>query len=344
MKLNKKSTAYYIVCMAIVLMISAIFLVNKNKSTLLAMKNIKADYIKWVDFNIPYEALEKALDVDIQRHKEGKDLSWVDILAYLGTKYGGNWKLYKNKDIIELLEKIDKNQTIEELMKDNSYYPYYKQAYGAVLDGFVGEYKKEVPDKQQEGEKKIEEKYGLQVYLPIAEGFGFSHYKDFMNARNYGYNRKHLGHDMMGTVGTPIVAIEGGKIENIGWNQYGGWRISIRSFDKKRSYYYAHLRKDKPYQSGLKPGDVVKPGQVIGYLGMTGYSTKENTNNMKAPHLHVGMQLIFDESQKEGTNQIWINLYDITRLLYKNKATVEKDVDSGEYYRKYDIFDDNYDN
>lgn len=342
MKLNKKSNVYYIVCMAVILMISAIFLVSKNKNTLLAMKNINADYIKWVDFNIPYEALEKALDIDIQRHKEGKDLSWIDILAYLGTKYGGNWKQYKNKDMIELLEKIDKNQTVEELMKDNRYYSYYKEAYSAVLDGFVGEYKKEVPDKEHQGEKKIEEKYGLQVYLPIAEGFGFSHYKDFMNSRNYGYNRKHLGHDMMGTVGTPIVAIEGGIIENIGWNQYGGWRIAVRSFDKKRSYYYAHLRKDKPYHSGLKPGDMVKAGQVIGYLGMTGYSTKENTNNMKAPHLHVGMQLIFDESQKEGDNQIWINLYDITRLLYKNKATVEKNEDTGEYDRKYDIFHENY--
>ncbi len=47
----------------------------------------------------------------------------------------------------------------------------------------------------------------------------------------------------MGSIGTPIIAVESGTIEALGWNQYGGWRIGIRSFDKKRYYYYAHLRK-----------------------------------------------------------------------------------------------------
>ncbi len=46
-----------------------------------------------------------------------------------------------------------------------------------------------------------------------------------------------------GSIGTPIVAVESGYIEALGWNQYGGWRVGIRSFDGKRYYYYAHLRK-----------------------------------------------------------------------------------------------------
>ena len=49
----------------------------------------KKDYIKWVDFDIPYEALKKALDIDIKSAKEGKRIDWVEMLAYLGTKYGG---------------------------------------------------------------------------------------------------------------------------------------------------------------------------------------------------------------------------------------------------------------
>ena len=49
---------------------------------------------------------------------------------------------------------------------------------------------------------------------------------------------------MMGQTGTPVMAVESGYVETMGWNQYGGWRIGIRSFDKKRYYYYAHLRKD----------------------------------------------------------------------------------------------------
>ena len=47
----------------------------------------------------------------------------------------------------------------------------------------------------------------------------------------------------MGSIGTPIVAIESGYVEACGWNMYGGWRIGTRSFDGKRYYYYAHLRK-----------------------------------------------------------------------------------------------------
>ena len=141
---------------------------------------------------------------------------------------------------------------------------------------------------------------------------------------------------MMGSIGTPIVAIEGGYIECMGWNQYGGWRIGIRSFDKKRYYYYAHLRKDHPYQSTLKEGDEVKPGEVIGYLGMTGYSTKENVNNINVPHLHLGIQLIFDESQKESNNEIWIDCYNLVKLLAENKSTVARN-ENGEYSRVYDI-------
>jgi murein DD-endopeptidase MepM/ murein hydrolase activator NlpD len=141
----------------------------------------------------------------------------------------------------------------------------------------------------------------------------------------------------MGYVGTPIVSVEGGTVECIGWNQYGGWRLGIRSHDGKRSYYYAHLRKDKPYAQGIKEGANVKPGQVIGYMGMTGYSTTENVNGMNVPHLHFGLQLIFDESQKEGENQIWLDVYNLVRLLSKNKATVVKNDKTGEYERLYDI-------
>ena len=103
----------------------------------------------------------------------------------------------------------------------------------------------------------------------------------------------------MGQVGTPIIAVESGYVEALGWNQYGGWRIGIRSLDGKRYYYYAHLRKNFPYVKALKEGSIVQAGDVIGYLGRTGYSRTENTNNIEQPHLHFGIQIIFDESQKE---------------------------------------------
>jgi len=128
-------------------------------------------------------------------------------------------------------------------------------------------------------------------------------------------------------------------VEALGWNQYGGWRIGIRSFDKKRYYYYAHLRKNFPYNKSLEEGSIVKAGDVIGYLGRTGYSQKENTNNIHTSHLHFGLQLIFDESQKEGINEIWIDCYDLIRFLYRNRSETTKNLETKEWYRIYDMKD-----
>ena len=144
---------------------------------------------------------------------------------------------------------------------------------------------------------------------------------------------------MMGLVGTPIMCIESGTVEALGWNQYGGWRIGIRSFDGKRYYYYAHLRKNYPYHKSLQEGSVVQAGDVIGYLGRTGYSRTENTNNIDDPHLHFGIQLIFDESQKEGNNEIWIDCYELVKFLAVNRSETVKDQETKEYYRVYQMVD-----
>ena len=146
-----------------------------------------------------------------------------------------------------------------------------------------------------------------------------------------------MGNDLIGSVGTPIVAVETGRVEALGWNQYGGWRIGIRSLDNKRYYYYAHLRKGHPYVKSLKEGDIVYAGDVIGYLGMTGYSSKEDVNNINTPHLHFGMQLIFDESQKEALAEIWIDVYRIVKLLHRNRSATSYNKDINEQERVYDI-------
>ena len=297
-------------------------------------------YIKWVDFSVPCNALSDAMELDISTFGSEKHLSWIDTLSFLACKNGGKWGGYKRSQLDKLVEALSDSMTVDDLMADNKYYSFYKEAYGAVLGGMIGEYTKAAPDGN--GGIKIIEGYGLKTYSPIAEGFWFSHYDDFGVSRSYGYKRRHLGNDLMGSIGTPIVAVEGGTVEAIGWNRYGGWRIAIRSFDGKRSYYYAHLRRNRPYKEGLEIGSAVKAGEVIGYLGMTGYSEEENVNGMKVPHLHLGMQLIFNEVQKEGNNQIWIDMYSIVELLNKNKSTVIKDEETGEYKRVYDIFDESY--
>lgn len=291
----------------------------------------KTDFIKYVEFNPTYPALEYALQLDVEAHNAGKDKSWIALLAYLGAKYGGDFSKYKQSDLQQLSQKLDDGASMEELTASMSYYSYYLEAYTAVLGGLVGSYRVSV---NEDGEPPAwEERYGLIGYSPIAKAFPFEHYDDFGAQRTYGYKRRHLGHDLMAATGTPVIAIESGTVEVMGWNQYGGWRIGIRSHDKKRYYYYAHLRQNRPFAAGLMEGQSVTAGDVIGYVGHTGYSTKENVNNIEVSHLHLGLQLIFDESQKESDNEIWVNLYPLTLLLNRHKSAVIRDAETKEYSR-----------
>ena len=315
----------------------------------------KKDTIKWVDFNVTSQALNDAFRYDVDTCQAPVHLNWIELLAYLGAKYGGDFSHYQKKDMDALAQSLtDGSKTMEQLTETLNYYSYYLEAYSAVLGGMVGEFEAEIPasqapsfllssDTEGEGESAPQKvwarQYGLKAFSPIAKNFPYSDYDDFGAARDYGYRRQHLGHDFLGQTGTPIIAVESGIVEAIGWNQYGGWRLGIRSFDKKRYYYYAHLRKNYPYQSRLKEGSIVQAGDVIGYLGRTGYSTTENTNNIDESHLHFGIQLIFDESQKEGNNEIWINCYELAKFLKNHQSETQKIEGTKEWERIYGFRD-----
>lgn len=280
------------------------------------------DFIKWVDFKVGTELLKEIYSLDVKYHNSDIDFKFCEVLAYLSALNGNEFSKKKDSNNLkDLISKLENNEKVEDLMKDNKYYKYYLECYEAIFSAFIGEYI------SPSGEVE----YGLKAYFPLAKSFSYHDYDDFGNSRNYGFKRKHLGHDMMGQTGTPIVAVEGGKIVEIGWNQYGGWRIGIRSHDNKRFYYYAHLRQNRPFSEGLELGDSVIAGQVIGYMGRTGYSLKENKNMDCDPHLHFGLQLIFDESQASGNGEIWIDVYPIVNLLYNNRAETERNSETKEH-------------
>lgn len=276
---------------------------------------VRAESIRWVDFQVPYESLKYAMEVDIQTFEEEKHISWIDILSVAACRTGGRCGLSSVK---KAASELKQDRSPEELLGQTyRYYAYYREAYRAVLGGLLGSYAIEI-----NGEWKSQ--YGLKAFSPVAAGYGYSHCSDFGVSRSFGFARKHLGNDLMGGLGTPITAVEGGVVEAMGWNRYGGWRIGIRSFDSKRYYYYAHLQKDHPFAEGLAVGDVVQAGDLIGFMGRTGYSDRENVNNIETVHLHFGMQLVFDESQKECNAEIWIDVYDIVRLLNAHRSSVQK--------------------
>ena len=291
---------------------------------------VSAATIRWVDFGVPYESLKYALDQDIATFEQEKHIGWIEILALAACRTGGKCGLSAVK---KAASELKGNTSPEELLGDlYQYYDYYHTAFTAALGGLVGSYAIEVEGQWQAA-------YGLKAFSPIAAGYGFSHCDDFGVSRSFGFKRKHLGHDMMGSQGTPIVAVEGGVVEAMGWNRYGGWRIGIRSFDGKRYYYYAHLQKDHPFADGLREGDLVNAGDLIGFMGRTGYSDKENVNNIETVHLHFGLQLIFDESQKECLSEIWIDVYDIVRLLGSHRSSLRKTADGWQRVYPYKDLD-----
>jgi len=273
----------------------------------------ETDYIKWVDFNVPYSVLLKAYQYDIATYGKEIHLKMSELLAYISVKNGNSFSSKRDvKELEKISARLKNGEQLIDIMDGNKYYKHHLEIYQTVFTEFLGEYQ------ASDGTSK----YGLIATHPIAKGRYFSHSNDFGVARNFGYKRRHLGHDFFGSVGTPIMAIEGGTITEIGWNRYGGWRIGIRSNDGKRYYYYAHLRKDSPFAQGLELGATVTTGQHIGYLGVSGYSNKENKNMPNAkPHLHLGLQLIFHPSQEKGSKEIWIDLYSISRLLEKNRIS-----------------------
>ena len=89
-----------------------------------------------------------------------------------------------------------------------------------------------------------------------------------------GYSRMHKGVDFAAPTGTPIYAAGSGRIAAAGRNGGFGNYIRIRH-SGEYSTAYAHLSR---IAKGIRAGERVRQGQVIGYVGTTGRST--------GPHLH----------------------------------------------------------
>lgn len=121
-------------------------------------------------------------------------------------------------------------------------------------------------------------------HFPIPRKYSYSYRSTWGDPRGWGGRRIHEGTDIFAGYGTPVLSTGYGMIEVIGWNRYGGWRIGMR--DMANVYhYFAHL---SSFKKGLKQGDIVEPGEVIGYVGSSGYG-KPGTAGKFPPHLHYGM-------------------------------------------------------
>ena len=86
------------------------------------------------------------MELDIETYDKLYHISWIDALSYLACKNGNNWSGYKKSQLDSMLEELGDMYTIDDLMKENKYYSYYKQIFSAMLGGFLSEYEKQIPD------------------------------------------------------------------------------------------------------------------------------------------------------------------------------------------------------
>lgn len=156
-------------------------------------EDTKKDFIKWVDFNVSAEALKLTANLDIKSHNNNEEIkyNWIELLAYLACKNGGDFKNFKHSDLDNLVDKLKDGETIESLTQNLKFYNYYYESYSAILSNFIGNYSIETSD------GTFVNKYGIKAFLPIAKNYSFSHYDDFGNSRSYGFKRTHLGNDLL---------------------------------------------------------------------------------------------------------------------------------------------------
>jgi Membrane proteins related to metalloendopeptidases len=144
--------------------------------------------------------------------------------------------------------------------------------------------------------------------------------------RTYGGNRKHEGTDLMASNNKrgffPVVSITDGTIEKMGWLDKGGYRIGIRSASQGY-FYYAHL---DSYAPELKEGDTVIAGQLLGFMGDSGYGS-EGTIGKFDVHLHLGIYV----NTKDG--EMSVNPYYVLQILKKNRTKWQNGDSNGSLLR-----------
>lgn len=134
--------------------------------------------------------------------------------------------------------------------------------------------------------------------------------------RTFGGRRYHEGCDIMADENKrgvyPVISMCDGVVEKMGWLTKGGYRIGIRG-NSGAYFYYAHLES----YAELKEGDTVKAGQLLGFMGNSGYG-KEGTTGKFDVHLHVGIYI-----RTEHEEELSVNPYPVLKYLENRKLTMD---------------------
>ena len=170
-------------------------------------------------------------------------------------------------------------------------------------------------DQRELYEKYKEEEFSLLVesYAAIWQdlevfplsGETVSYADSWMARRDYGGERRHEGCDLLIEGAQPgeypVFSMTDGVVEKVGWLPLGGYRLGIRS-PPGGYFYYAHLSQ---YWTDYRPGDEIQAGEVIGFMGDSGYG-EEGTAGKFPVHLHLGIYIRTGNREEVSVNPYWV--------------------------------------
>lgn len=242
-------------------------------------------------------------------------------------------KILRNQKImpaqIEELHKIEANSEYDFAELLFAYY-YSNSTEQSVLEDAYKRLAEHYPKEVEEQVSYLAAIWSDIVYFPVAKSVYNDIAKDdnsadndlvfedsWMQSRTYGGDRGHEGCDIMASENRrgvyPIVSVSDGVVEKMGWLPQGGYRLGIRS-EHGAYFYYAHL---SDYAEGLSVGDAVSAGELLAFMGDTGYSSVEGTTGNFAVHLHFGIYLNDGNGQEFAVNSYSVLKYlEDRRLIY----------------------------
>ncbi|MUK90004.1 peptidoglycan DD-metalloendopeptidase family protein [Ornithinibacillus sp. L9] len=248
---------------------------------------------------IPWYYIAAIDQYERQIHKDLEDDQLISIQIPEEMWFGiGNSSFEKDVNIINMFngkgkdgndDRIaDPNEPEDVLYTMANFILEYGQSEDDIMIGIWNFYKRDLAVHTIKNTAKVFKKFQdinlTDRDFPVAINYNYSYRNTWGDRRGFGGNRIHEGTDIFADYGTPVKSTTYGVVELKGWNLYGGWRIGIRDI-YNIYHYYAHL---SGYEEGVEVGQIVKPGDVLGKVGSTGYGPP-GTSGKFPPHLHYGM-------------------------------------------------------
>lgn len=268
------------------------------------------------------DEVDLALSIDVpyqilQEIEEEFGSQWIYFLSIASIDVEYDWQVYEDDNYLEKLKTYNMKLLRDMYRYDDEYktlFDTYQQAYGDI-ECFT------IPRVTYEKKKKVINEDGTKSteWIVRLKTPRYTVYDDFGAERNYKEQTRHKGNDTIADEMTPLVSMTDGVLERVGWNEHGGWRIGVRA-PSGAYFYYAHMEEYgwEIEEGDLRQGDRIKAGQLLGYIGDTGYGP-EGTEGKFVNHLHLQIGVKLEDYEGD----FWVNPYNAMKFREDDKKILD---------------------